>query len=162
MFGTDLSACRTISKICNIAVAMLTTLRSQISTNTKLRDLKLDMTLEHAIQDSVNMKKLALTLGLLAVMNFCGRALSSRPLVGPVEKSDVECQTEFRGEQTMVILWQLESCLLLALNVLLSKFPIATVITVTKLRRASAASGRGLNPRRSRGVNSPWVVNKNL
>ena len=68
VFGTDLSACRTISKICNIAVAMLTTLRSQISTNTKLRDLKLDMTLEHAIQDSVNMKKLALTYGTQVLM----------------------------------------------------------------------------------------------
>ena len=47
---------------------MLTTLRSQISTNTKLRDLKLDMTLEHAIQDSVNMKKLALTYGTQVLM----------------------------------------------------------------------------------------------
>ena len=72
---TDLSesACGTFSKNCNIAVAMLTTLRSQISTNRKYRDLKLDMALEHGIQGSVNMKKLALTLGVKYQLLFVSR-----------------------------------------------------------------------------------------
>ena len=64
---------------------MLTTLRSQISTNTKLRDLKLDMTLEHAIQDSVNMKKLALTR-----LPPCTIVLSTHLLMDRRKSSQIE------------------------------------------------------------------------